>query len=106
VLRRATGLLETQPSTSLSALAHAVGLGKRTLERRFVVETGLTVGRWRQQQVLLRALEALASGRSVKQVAFGAGYSSPSAFVAAFRKHLGATPGRYFSTAAQRREVR
>lgn len=96
-LRQATQLLERAPSTSLSSLAQTIGLGKRTLERRFVGETGLTVGRWRQQRVLLGALEALAAGQSVKQVAGNAGYSSPSAFVAAFRKHLGTTPARYFS---------
>jgi AraC-like DNA-binding protein len=28
------------------------------------------------------------------------GYATPSAFVAAFRRELGRTPGRYFATAA------
>jgi AraC-like DNA-binding protein len=56
----------------------------------------MTVGRWRRQARLLDALRQLASGQSVKVVAQDAGYSSPSAFVSAFRAVFGVTPARYF----------
>jgi AraC-like DNA-binding protein len=79
-----------------AAVARTVGLGLRTLERRFLAETGMTLGRWRQQRMLLRGLERVAGGASVKDAAAAAGYRSSSAFVAAFRNAFGATPGRYF----------
>jgi AraC-like DNA-binding protein len=75
----------------------AVGLGARTLERRFHAETGMTLGRWRQQRMLLRGPERIAGGASVAAAATAAGYAAPSAFIAAFREAFGATPSRYFS---------
>jgi AraC-like DNA-binding protein len=82
-----------------ATLARAVGVGTRTLERQFRDETGMTLGRWRQQRMLLRGLDQLAGGASVAVAATAAGYGSPSAFIAAFRKAFGATPSRYFSPA-------
>jgi AraC-like DNA-binding protein len=66
------------------------------LERRFLAETGISLGRWRQHQGLLRALEHLAVGGTTKSATAVAGYASPSAFVAAFRKFFRTTPARYF----------
>ena len=97
-MRRAAALIAAdlpEAASSLS-LARAVGLGTRTLERQFLAETGLTPGRWRRQHALLGALERLAAGMPIKQVAAAAGYATPSAFTAAFRAALGTTPGRYF----------
>jgi len=79
-----------------AAIARQVGLSTRTLERRFLAETGLSFGRWRRRGALLASLEQLAGGASVKQAAASAGYATPSAFVAAFRGEFGKTPGRYF----------
>ena len=69
----------------------------RTLERRFVVETGSSLGRWRLRLRLTRALELLAAGMSVSDAGLAVGYASTSAFVAAFKRELGSTPGRYFA---------
>ena len=79
-------------------LARAVGIGARTLERRFRAETGLTPGRWQQQRKLLKGLELIAAGALVKTAAADAGFASPSAYVAAFRGVFGTTPTRYFSS--------
>jgi AraC-like DNA-binding protein len=79
-----------------AALARAVGIGVRTLERRFIAETGMSPGRWRRQWGLLDALERLAAGDAIKAAAAAAGYAGPSAFTAAFRETFGTTPGRYF----------
>ena len=95
--RDAAQLLASDTSPSLAAVARAVGLGARTLERRFQAETGLTPGRWRQQRRLLIALELMASGEQVKTAAVTAGFASASAYVAAFRKLFGVTPARYFA---------
>jgi AraC-like DNA-binding protein len=45
---------------------------------------------------MLRALELLAGGEQVTRTSLSLGYESPSAFVAAFRRSFGTTPGRYF----------
>jgi AraC-like DNA-binding protein len=96
--RQAAALIAAGASEagSVATLAQAVGLGARTLERRFRDETGMTLGRWRRHHALLGALEQVAGGAPVKAAAAAAGYAAPSAFVAAFRVAFGTTPGRYF----------
>ena len=85
-------------SLGVAALAAAVGLGPRTLERRFLAETGMTLAAWARQARLLQALRRLAAGDPVKAVAEDAGYATASAFVAAFKGNFGQTPGRYFAS--------
>jgi AraC-like DNA-binding protein len=95
--RAATLIANGDPqAATLASLARAVGTGTRTLERQFFAETGMTPGRWRQHQAMLAGLELLASGAAVKSVAERAGYKTASAFIAAFRKIFGTTPGNYF----------
>ncbi len=57
----------------------------------------MTLGRWRQRLQLVKSIELLANGASVSEAGWAVGYSSTSAFVTAFRRQLGITPGRYFS---------
>src|SRR5262245_5504244 len=89
-------LLMTDPSDTLSlaALAETFQLSARTLARDFLGDTGVTLGQWRRQFRLTHALTLVASGRSVKDVALEVGYETPSAFVAAFKRALGTTPGK------------
>jgi AraC-like DNA-binding protein len=91
---------ELAGNAGTAALARAVGVGTRTLERRFRAETGMTLGRWRQQRMLLRGLEQVAAGASVKTASAVAGYGSPSAFIAAFRRAFDATPSHFFQPTA------
>ena len=79
----------------LSALCRVCGASKRTVERLFREETGITFGRWRQQMSLVHAIRLLAEGNKVTSVALEAGYNSPSAFIAMFKKVLGMTPAQY-----------
>lgn len=81
----------------LDALARMAGASRRTLERLFVTETGLTPARWRRRVRLLRAAELLVGGGSVSQVGVAVGYESTSAFIARFSELFGTTPGRYRS---------
>ena len=83
---------DTRP---LQAWAAAVGMAPRTLARRFLAETGLPVGAWRQRARLMRAQEMLAAGAAVTTVALELGYDNVSAFIAMFKRELGATPGRF-----------
>jgi AraC-like DNA-binding protein/quercetin dioxygenase-like cupin family protein len=72
-------------------------LSGRTLNRIMQAETGLSLGRWRQRARLLAALESLARGEPVLNIALDLGYESPSAFTAMFRRELGTVPSRYFN---------
>jgi AraC-like DNA-binding protein len=91
--------LLTDPShrRTLAQLSKTAGASKRTVERLFQKEVGMTFGKWRQQLRLLQAVRLLAEGAKVTQAALEAGYSSPSAFISGFRKALGTTPSLYLS---------
>jgi AraC-like DNA-binding protein len=81
---------------TLGQWGRQVGASERTLAREFLAGTGMTFGRWRTLLRLQAALPGLAAGRPVSAVARQAGYESGSAFVAAFRRETGSTPGAYF----------
>lgn len=81
---------------TLADWSREVGASTRTLARLFQRETRMTFAGWRQQLRLIRALELLADGRSVTEVALAVGYETPSSFIAMFRRSLGTTPNRYF----------
>lgn len=83
----------TCPDT-IDVLARRYAASRRTLERLFRHETGLSFGLWRQKVRMLDSIRLLAEGRSVTDAALDAGYSSLSAFIAAFKKTFGYTPGR------------
>ncbi len=85
---------------TLSQWAEGAGASPRTLARLFFKETGMTFASWRQRLRLQQAVARLGAGDTVTSVALDLGYQSPSAFVAMFRRTLGAPPGRYFRNAA------
>jgi len=80
---------------SLEALSSLAGLSPRTARRLFSASLGISLAEWRQQALLLRAIDLLAQGESVSTVADVLGYASPSNFIAMFRIAFGVTPGRY-----------
>lgn len=84
---------------SLTEDAARLGLSKRTLTRRFREETGESIGRWRALACIRTALPLLADDVPVWMVAIECGYSTPSAFAAAFRRGLGISPRELFSPA-------
>ncbi|MBB1584351.1 helix-turn-helix transcriptional regulator [Serratia sp. OS31] len=81
----------------LEQAARYINVSGRTLSRRFQRETGLRFGDWVRRARLLAALNALAAGHSVLEVALDLGYDSPSAFSAMFRRQLGVAPSTYFA---------
>jgi len=86
---------------SLEVICKAAGAGKRTVERLFQENVGMSFGKWRQQLRLLTAMQLLADGRKVTHAALEAGYSTPSGFISMFRKALGTTPSAYFRAGAK-----
>jgi AraC-like DNA-binding protein/quercetin dioxygenase-like cupin family protein len=101
--RRIAAVLLADPGDRrpLEKICGVSGASKRTVERLFQDEIGMTPGKWRQQLRLMQALRLLADGAKVTQAAVDTGYSTPSAFIAMFRKALGRTPKSYFSAAAK-----
>ena len=84
---------------SLSALADTVGISTRTIDRIFSKETGMPLGKWRQQLRLITALQKLADKEKVTNVALDAGYCNVSDFIKAFKNKFGVTPSHYFGQA-------
>ena len=93
-----TLLADPADHRTLEKLCADCGASKRTIQRVFLEETRMHFGQWRQQLRLLHALQLLASGEKVTAAALEAGYNSPSAFIAMFRKQLGTTPKRYLES--------
>ncbi len=85
--------LDPADGRSLEAWGREVGASSRTLSRIFKRETGLKFSEWRRQLRIQIALQRLAKGESVTNVALAVGYESTSAFIAIFQSHLGMTPG-------------
>ncbi|WP_372508652.1 AraC family transcriptional regulator [Amycolatopsis iheyensis] len=81
----------------LAEFGRDVGAAERTLARIFVRECRMPFGTWRTQVRLRASLPLLAQGAPMEAVAHRVGYSSASAFVAAFRRSVGVTPGAYFA---------
>ena len=89
-------LAEPGNTRPLAELCQRAGASKRTMERLFRDQVGMTLGKWRQQLRLMEAMRLLAGGAKVTHAALDAGYSTPSAFIAMFGKALGTTPRAYF----------
>ena len=81
--------------STLEEWGRKVGASSRTLARLFLKQTGMTFGDWRRQLRMTEAVVELSTGASITAVAFDVGYESPSAFIAAFRRSLGTTPGQF-----------
>jgi AraC-like DNA-binding protein len=97
-LRRICDAIGATPhdNTTLTGWAHTLGVDPKTIQRSFQRETGMTFGQWRTQARLLIALERLAAGDRVLDIAIELGYESPTAFATMFRKQFGVAPSRFF----------
>jgi AraC-like DNA-binding protein len=102
--QRLAKILMAEPGNQrpLAQVCKATGASVRTAERLFLEETGMTLGKWRQQLRLMEAMRLLGDGAKVTHAALEAGYNTPSAFIVAFRRSLGTTPTSYFRMAAGR----
>jgi AraC-like DNA-binding protein len=88
-------LAQPGAEASLAELARGAGASLRTLQRLFLAETGLSLDAWRGRARMQQAVVSLSNGAPVTEAALECGYQSPSAFIAAFKRTFGSTPGRY-----------
>ena len=94
-LRRAIERLhsDSDADVSLAALASEAGLSRFHFCRAFKESTGLSPHAWLRQHRLEQAMNMLRdSNESIVSIAAALGYSSQTAFAAAFRKLTGETP--------------
>ena len=100
-LRRALARTEDRLAENLrfDDIARDVGLAPRSLARRFEDECGMTWSAVLRRMRVLRAIEKLATDEdTVTSIVHAVGYTSLSAFNAAFRDLTGRTPTEYRST--------
>jgi len=86
-------LADPADNRSLEQWASMLNITSRTLTRAFRTELAMSFARWRRLVRMSAAAGELAGGASVKAVARRVGYGSTSAFVAAFHRTVGRTPG-------------
>ncbi|MCQ4125285.1 helix-turn-helix domain-containing protein [Rhodococcus erythropolis] len=95
-LEIARTLLRTpSDDTELSRFAQQLKIGVRTLQRRFIEETGLSFVRWRTSARIAAATSYLAAGREIGWTGSQVGFATPAGFTRAFREHTGMTPTDY-----------
>lgn len=80
---------------SLTELAQLCGVSVRHLTRAFRVSRGRSIGHYLEAHRIEQSKVLLASGRSVKAVAYTLGFTAPSNFAAAFRRATGDSPRQY-----------
>ena len=86
---------------SLSELCAKAGGSVRTVQRAFRRDVGLSFESWRRQARLMKAIELLVAGHSVKEAAYEVGYRRTSTFVEMFRHTMGTTPKAWTSALTQ-----
>ena len=80
---------EQDAGLGLAECAGFLGLNIKTVQRWFHEDVGMSFGTWRKQARLLIALDRLAQGHNILDVSLDAGYSTPSAFTAMFKREFG-----------------
>ncbi|MBG7622064.1 helix-turn-helix transcriptional regulator [Herbaspirillum sp. AP02] len=84
----------------IDAWAGRIHVSGKTLARLFERETSMSFRQWRQRLRLCRGLELMAGGHSVTKVALEVGYSTSSAFIAAFKEQFGKAPREFMQEAS------
>jgi AraC family transcriptional regulator len=80
---------------TLTELAGLCNLSVRQLTRGFRVSRGSSIGDYVEQRRMEAAKRQLMAGESVKTIAFGMGFASPSSFTFAFRRATGISPSQF-----------
>ena len=81
----------------LSYWAEQLSMSIRTLSRHYKQETGMSLNQWLQHLKVLKAIELLERGETVKYVSYEVGFQQPSAFIVMFKRVTGQTPIDYLT---------
>lgn len=84
---------------SVAEIAARAATSVRTLSRVFLAETGVTFKVWRQRARIVHAMDGLARGKAIAQVAAELGFASTASFSCAFRQVTATTPTTFLQTA-------
>jgi AraC-like DNA-binding protein len=89
--------LENHPDDNrpVAELAQDAKISERTLARRCRRDLGIPLSEWRNRMRVVKAIAMIEEGKNIESIASAFGYSSPSAFIAMFKKLTGATPASY-----------
>lgn len=87
-------LREKLAAPALQELADLCRISARHLNRAFKASRGVTIGSY-VNEIRIEHAKTLLRERSIKEVAFDLGFSSPSAFSTAFRSAVGISPREY-----------
>lgn len=83
---------------NVEALSDAVGVSRSQLHRRVKEITGISVGEFVRNLRLQQAARLLEKGdTTIAQVTYATGFSNPTHFSTAFKKHFGISPSEYMS---------
>jgi AraC family transcriptional regulator len=88
-------LREVRSPPTLTELAALCGLSIRQLTRGFRASRECSIGDYIARTRIDNAKRLIATGESVKSIAFSMGFGSPSGFCYAFRRATGRTPRQY-----------
>ncbi len=100
LVTRALTLLSTaHDAASVAAVARALGVSERQLERRFLARVGVTPKRFAALRRFERAVAQAPVASSLTVAALDAGYYDQSHFIRDFRRFAGSTPGAHFRRA-------
>lgn len=81
--------------TTPAVWARRLGVSTKTVTRTFESETGLGFSRWVVTAKIKHAVKLLGADMEIGEVAEQVGYRSVSAFITAFRRIAGVTPGQF-----------
>jgi AraC-like DNA-binding protein len=93
----AAAMADPVNNRSFKTLCDKAGASTRTIERIFQRQVGISFETWRRQARLMKAIELLVAGNSVKETAYRVGYRQTGAFVTMFRDTFGKTPKAWIS---------
>ncbi len=96
-LKRIHEFLFTHLSNPMNSdyIAKHFAMSEKTLNRLCKEHLGMTIGVWRQQIKLLKAIEMLSYNKPTTQITQKLGYSNDSAFIARFKHMTGMTPSHF-----------
>jgi AraC-like DNA-binding protein len=96
VTRAVELLTNARHEASVSAVARAIGLSERQLERRFLARVGVTPKRFATLRRFERAVARATTAPSLTAAALDAGYYDQSHFIRDFRRFAGSSPREHF----------